>query len=79
LVENDDEHLGCKLLADRIKVVKPKIHVCGHIHSGNGYVKDDDTKYFNASVLNENYTYEYKPKFFKWNHTTNKVTNERKH
>ena len=27
------ENLGCELLAKRIKQIKPKIHVCGHIHS----------------------------------------------
>jgi Icc-related predicted phosphoesterase len=55
------EHLGCELLADRIKEIKPKIHVCGHIHSGRNVVFDDGTLYINASVLNERYEYNYKP------------------
>ena len=32
--------LGCELLAARIEEIKPKIHVCGHIHGGYGYVKE---------------------------------------
>lgn len=55
------EHLGCELLAERIKEVKPLIHVSGHIHSGNGVSDDGTTTYLNASVLNERYEYEYRP------------------
>ena len=66
-------NLGCELLSERIKVVKPKIHVCGHIHSGYGYVFDGNTHYFNAAVLGERYTYENKPITIEWNPTTNEV------
>ena len=65
--------LGCELLADRIKVVKPKIHVCGHIHSGYGYVFDGDTHYINASVLNEEYYYGNKPLMVEWDPKTNEL------
>lgn len=65
------EKLGCMLLANRILEVKPKIHVFGHIHSGNGYFFDGTTHYLNASVLNERYVYEYKPKTFDWDDSTN--------
>lgn len=67
------EPLGCGLLAAKIKEVKPKIHVCGHIHSGHGYKFDGDTHYFNASVLNENYEYANKPITFDWNKHTNEI------
>lgn len=60
------EHLGCELLTQRIKVVKPKIHVCGHIHSGHGYKFDGYTHFINASVLNEDYIYTYNPLTFNW-------------
>jgi Icc-related predicted phosphoesterase len=55
------ENLGCELLAERIKTIKPKIHVCGHIHSGRGIIFNDGTLYINASVLNEQYIYTQKP------------------
>jgi hypothetical protein len=67
------EHLGCELLVDRIKEIKPKIHVCGHIHSGYGYVFDGDTHYINASVLNERYEYKNKPLTVEWNPKTNEL------
>jgi hypothetical protein len=58
---------------ERITIVRPKIHVFGHIHSGYGYRFDDHTHFFNASVLNERYEYEYKPYTFDWDATTNEV------
>lgn len=67
------ENLGCELLVDRIKTIKPKIHVCGHIHSGYGYVFDGDTHYINASVLSEEYKYTNKPLTVDWDPITNKL------
>jgi Icc-related predicted phosphoesterase len=55
------DNLGCELLTKRIKTIKPKIHVCGHIHSGRNIVFDDGTLYINASVLDEQYQYTQKP------------------
>ena len=65
--------LGCELLAARIEVIKPKIHICGHIHSGYGYKFKDGTHFFNASVLNENYEYTQKPLTFDWDKETNTI------
>lgn len=67
------ENLGCELLTERIKQLKPKIHVCGHIHSGYGYTFDGDTHYINASVLNESYVYYNKPLTIDWNPITNEI------
>ncbi len=67
------ENLGCELLAERIKTLKPKIHVCGHIHSGHGYTYDKDTHFINASVLNESYNYANRPLTINWNPETNDV------
>jgi len=67
------ENLGCELLTDRIKEIKPKIHVCGHIHSGYGYQFDGNTHFFNASVLDERYNYTQKPMTIDWNKETNSV------
>ena len=68
------EHLGCEELAKRIGEIKPKIHVCGHIHSGHGYYYNGDTHFINASVLNESYNYAYKPITVDWEPTTNDMT-----
>jgi len=65
------DNLGCELLAERIEVIKPKIHVCGHIHSGYGYVFKDGTHFFNAAVLDEQYEYTQKPMTFDWDKETN--------
>lgn len=55
------QHLGCEKLINRILEVKPQIHACGHIHSGNGVMNNEWTTFINASVLDERYDYTYKP------------------
>lgn len=71
---NRGVHLGCEDLAEHINTVsRPKIHVCGHIHTGHGYYFDGQTHYFNASVLNERYVYENKPLTFDWDPETNDI------
>jgi len=65
--------LGCELLVKRIKEIKPKIHVCGHIHGGYGYVFDGDTHFINASVLNEKYEFVNKPLTVEWDPVTNEL------
>jgi len=66
-------HLGCELLTERIKQIRPKIHVCGHIHSGHGHYWDGHTHYFNASVLDEQYMYTQSPWHFEWDSVTNEI------
>jgi len=67
------DHLGCELLAERIKQIKPKIHICGHIHTGYGHYYDGHTHYFNASMLNEQYLYSHSPWHIDWNPLTNEI------
>ena len=67
------DNLGCELLAERIQQIQPKIHVCGHIHTGYGYRFHNNTHFFNASVLDEQYEYTQKPLTFDWDKTTNTV------
>jgi Icc-related predicted phosphoesterase len=55
------EHAGCKDLLDRVKEVKPIIHVFGHIHSGAGYTQDGSTTYVNAAVVDERYRVRHNP------------------
>ena len=53
---------GCPALRDRIKEIKPKYHICGHIHEhGTKIYCDENTIYVNASVLDEFYTLCNKP------------------
>jgi Icc-related predicted phosphoesterase len=67
------KNLGCEMLTERIAQIKPKIHVCGHIHSGYGYKFDGTTHFFNAAVLGERYTYQNKPFSFEWDKDTNEI------
>lgn len=68
-----NNNLGCELLNERIGVVIPKIHVCGHIHTGYGYKFNGTTHFINASVLNEDYVYSQKPINVEWNPETNEI------
>ena len=67
------DNLGCELLAERIQRFRPKIHVCGHIHSGYGIDTIDNIHYINASVLDEQYEYTQKPWNVEWNPETNEI------
>jgi Icc-related predicted phosphoesterase len=67
------ENLGCEKLAERIEVVQPTLHVCGHIHSGNGVAYNDQTTHINASVLDERYEYAYAPYNIELNLETKEV------
>jgi Icc-related predicted phosphoesterase len=48
-------HVGCKDLLKKVQSIKPKVHICGHIHESNGKKKSNDTLFINACVLNESY------------------------
>ena len=50
------QRVGCEVLKDAIDVIKPKVHICGHIHESYGQVQTMDTLYINASVLDVRYT-----------------------
>ena len=65
--------VGCEMLRERIKEIKPKIHVCGHIHGSYGHYYDGYTHFFNASVLNEQYMYTNLPWNFEWDNITNEI------
>lgn len=41
---------GCSALRDHVKeVIKPKIHIFGHVHEGYGFNTMNDITYINAS------------------------------
>lgn len=54
-------HVGCEELYKRIMVIRPKIHVFGHVHYGRGLKIYDEITFINAANLGENYQYENKP------------------
>lgn len=49
------ENVGCEDLLHSIDKIKPKVHICGHIHEGYGQTTSSKTKFINASVLDEKY------------------------
>lgn len=49
------KHVGSYSLLDAVSKRKPKIHICGHIHSGYGKQESDATTFYNVSVLNDDY------------------------
>jgi Icc-related predicted phosphoesterase len=53
----NEPNLGCALLRVRVDLIKPKMHVFGHIHGSAGYEFNNGTYFFNASILNERYEY----------------------
>jgi Icc-related predicted phosphoesterase len=56
--------VGCEDLLRTIKIIKPQVHICGHIHEAYGQVKKDATTFINASVLNERYLLSNEPIVF---------------
>jgi predicted phosphodiesterase len=53
--------VGCEELYKKIVSIKPKIHVCGHIHYAYGIRSFNGTTFVNASSLGEDYMYHHKP------------------
>lgn len=50
------ELVGCADLLDALKRIKPKLHVCGHIHLGHGlYNMPEGTIIANSSICDERY------------------------
>jgi len=67
-------HVGCEELYKRVFDVKPKIHVCGHIHGAYGQKSIDGVEFLNASVLDERYEHAHKPIVVEFNIETKEVT-----
>ena len=65
------DKLGCELLAERIEKINPKIHLCGHIHTGHGHRFNGKTHFINAAVLDERYVYMQDPMTMDWEVETN--------
>jgi Icc-related predicted phosphoesterase len=51
----EETHTGCVDLLHTLETIKPKVHLCGHIHEGYGNVKRKGISFINASMVNESY------------------------
>lgn len=51
----DGFNLGCPMLMDAVKRIKPKVHAFGHCHAGHGLKSGWPTTFINASNGYENY------------------------
>jgi Icc-related predicted phosphoesterase len=67
-------HVGCEELYKKVFEVKPKIHVCGHIHDSYGQKSIDGVEFLNASVLDDTYQHAHKPIVVDFNTETKEVT-----
>lgn len=54
-------HLGCEELKIRLAVVRPRIHVFGHIHDSYGVARSKVTSYVNACNCDEEYRTTHQP------------------
>jgi Icc-related predicted phosphoesterase len=50
-----NNHLGCRDLADKVREVKPKLHIFGHIHGGYGKLETSNATFLNVSICDEAY------------------------
>jgi Icc-related predicted phosphoesterase len=60
----DYRNVGCEELLKKIEAVKPKYHICGHIHEAHGVLEKEETTFINASLLNVHYRPVFKPFVF---------------
>jgi predicted phosphohydrolase len=56
--------VGCELLRERVNVLKPLLHVFGHIHGAYGAAYIGETSFANASICTERYEPINKPLVF---------------
>ncbi|MCD7926944.1 MAG: metallophosphatase domain-containing protein [Bacteroides sp.] len=61
---SDNIHYGSQLLREKIMKVKPLYHLYGHVHGNYGVIKESDTIFSNAAVLDEEYRLINAPRLF---------------
>lgn len=44
-------HLGCPILREELKRIRPRLHVFGHVHASHGHAEEDGICFVNASVV----------------------------
>lgn len=73
LTARDNLYVGCHDLLERVKKVKPMLHLFGHIHEGYGCVDRYGIYFVNASICNLNYNPINKPIVFDFDAITGKI------
>jgi Icc-related predicted phosphoesterase len=63
---NSEENTGCQDLLKKVKEIKPKYHLFGHIHEAYGIWKDENTTFINASLLDHRYKLTNVPIYIKY-------------
>lgn len=58
---SDCNNVGSQTLEERIKNIKPAVHIFGHIHCGYGTMYSDNTTFYNVSVCDDDYNLVNKP------------------
>ncbi len=53
LDQENDAHLGDPELSEAIERVRPRLHVCGHVHSGYGTYRGRRTYHVNAALFDD--------------------------
>jgi Icc-related predicted phosphoesterase len=51
----NEQHVGDQDLLRTVLTIKPKVHLCGHIHESFGSIKRTGIQFINASIVNELY------------------------
>ena len=70
---SDGVHYGAVLLLKRLREIKPKFHLFGHIHDAYGIEKGQYTLFSNSSVMDNNYQLKHKANLLVINTTGNDV------
>lgn len=65
--------VGCEDLYNRLQVVKPDLHFCGHVHEGYGYKQVGDMYSFNGASVSLEYQYRNKPISFDYDFNTKQI------
>lgn len=47
--------VGCELLRERVRALRPRVHIFGHIHGSYGKHHEDGTWFLNAALCDESY------------------------
>lgn len=66
-INEQREYCGSKTLRQRVDKIKPRVHICGHIHESYGEMKTDYGKVINASILDDKYKLKNEPKVIYYN------------
>lgn len=46
---------GSRVLLERVRTIRPRLHLFGHIHKAHGTTNDEVTIFSNAAIMDEGY------------------------